>query len=280
MAESVYLINAKTTNTYKIGRSATVNDRIKAIQTSNGYKIILIKTFDCLNCKMLEKRLHNLFKINRMQGEWFSFTESELNNCILEAQKISDDINTKLTKNTCNYCSYSTYRSETFNNHLNTDSHKKNEQIANLQEIILENQKAKLQETVLENQKSNSNVNIVKGAHYECIRCLRFYSNKYDYNRHLNRKNPCKLNSCKGDSEFKTSMKNSNIFTCGLCNKDFTRKDNLNRHYTSCNKKQEILHNNTTINNKVVNTLYNFCYVNKLKMTHDIIDNIESIREL
>ena len=82
---------------------------------------------------------------------------------------------------------------------------------------------------------------------YICNDCNKTYHNKYDYNRHLNRKNPCKsdqnnnhqiapkitkLHHIAPICEIKNVQNNHNIINkqCQYCNKIFTRISSLDRH--------------------------------------------------
>jgi hypothetical protein len=77
---------------------------------------------------------------------------------------------------------------------------------------------------------------------YKCDQCSKIYNNKYDFNRHLNRKNPCELKLSSLDEEPQITSENkitssvseveasSTELSCDFCKKTYTRKDNLNRH--------------------------------------------------
>ena len=85
---------------------------------------------------------------------------------------------------------------------------------------------------------------------YKCDRCSKIYSKKYDYNRHINRKNPCKKktnisagfrpNFTNKNTKIKNDLNINNenlieendkqLFKCNYCNKFFTRQDSLERH--------------------------------------------------
>lgn len=75
----VYII--KNTNGYKIGSSIDYKKRIRAIETQQGCKVELIlvsdKRYD-YNVKEIE--LHNLYKKNRLFGEYFDLSSNDLTN--------------------------------------------------------------------------------------------------------------------------------------------------------------------------------------------------------
>jgi hypothetical protein len=56
-----------------------VNTRLKKLQTGNGNKLILLKSFKSNNPFKLEKMLHNYYGNNREEGEWFLLGENEIN---------------------------------------------------------------------------------------------------------------------------------------------------------------------------------------------------------
>jgi hypothetical protein len=269
--EGVYLVQVENTQHFKIGKTSDINGRLKGLQTSNAGKVFLIKLFECRDCSVLEKRLHNIFKKNKMEGEWFNFTDDDLNNCITEAHHLVKDIHTKLDKNTCHICKYSAYRNETFKDHTESLAHKKaygikfptieNEYIANI--LCVE-------KPIPTNKK---NIRIIKNKKsYTCKRCKKIYVNKYDYNRHINRKIPCEL-LISDENEKNNLVKlkpiqipTENIvaliqkgpenvqqikktgFDCEYCFTAFTRKDSLDRHLDSrCKERQA---HDTTIKKK------------------------------
>ena len=59
---------------------------------------------------------------------------------------------------------------------------------------------------------------------YTCEVCQKEFNRKSSYDNHLSRKNPCKLD---------TSIDNQ----CSYCDKKYTTKFNLNKHFNNCAKK-------------------------------------------
>jgi uncharacterized C2H2 Zn-finger protein len=75
---------------------------------------------------------------------------------------------------------------------------------------------------------------------YKCNACDKIYVNKYDFNRHMKRKNPCKLRlsdninidllSSQVHTISTVQISNNNEHKCPNCLKTFSRKDALTRH--------------------------------------------------
>lgn len=62
----------------KIGLSADVDARLKALQTSTPYPLALIKKFAVPDPAQAEARLHVYFEDRRHAGEWFALTPDEI----------------------------------------------------------------------------------------------------------------------------------------------------------------------------------------------------------
>ena len=78
---------------------------------------------------------------------------------------------------------------------------------------------------------------------YQCETCLTEFTGKSQYEKHLNKKNPCSV-------LITAQKKKSIIFKC-KCGAEFTRKDNLKRHLTSCADKPNKINNTNSINNGI-----------------------------
>tara|TARA_B100001094_G_C17860499_1_gene637145 strand:- start:63 stop:710 length:648 start_codon:yes stop_codon:yes gene_type:complete len=58
----------------KIGISIDTEDRLKALQTSNPFKLEIIKSFDAgVKAYQHEKHFHNLYEKYNTSGEWYKF---------------------------------------------------------------------------------------------------------------------------------------------------------------------------------------------------------------
>ena len=86
---------------------------------------------------------------------------------------------------------------------------------------------------------------------YKCTRCNKIYNNKYNYNKHLNRKISCKkiidkdnANNMQNNENIifnnaKTMQNEKNL--CNYCNKNFTHKNNLYIHINNrCKIRKQI----------------------------------------
>lgn len=72
----LYIIEADN-NLYKIGISANPLRRLKQLQTGNGQKLKILKTYAVENEKITEKRLHAMLWQNQSisgRTEWFNLS--------------------------------------------------------------------------------------------------------------------------------------------------------------------------------------------------------------
>jgi len=69
----VYFI--KQGNYVKIGRARNVKRRIRRLQTASPVKLELIHTKESNSDQRTEKSLHNKFKADRVEGEWFNISK-------------------------------------------------------------------------------------------------------------------------------------------------------------------------------------------------------------
>lgn len=72
----IYLISDG--NYYKIGHSKNPEKRLAQLQTGQGRKLFLVKTWETDNDLAVEKRLHKMFWQNKTRGEWFNFSQFHL----------------------------------------------------------------------------------------------------------------------------------------------------------------------------------------------------------
>ena len=74
----VYIIKFQNTDKYKIGITKNLKSRISQFSTGNPDNIIIEYFIATKHYKSLEKHFHNIFKNNKMKGEWFKFTTKDL----------------------------------------------------------------------------------------------------------------------------------------------------------------------------------------------------------
>ena len=140
---------------------------------------------------------------------------------------------------------------------------------------------------------------------YKCDRCEKVYFNKYDFNRHIKRKNPCKISDIAEDNirnvilphedhmdntkKLPKEVDNIKEHMCNYCNKTFSRIDSLNRHLSKyCKVKEKDNDEKETIYQTLLNKFEKlenqnkeyqkqniklFEEVNKLKSDKQIINN-------
>lgn len=71
--QSVYFVQAGDSNgPIKIGYSSDVAKRVASLRTGNHLPITLLVEFKHANAPALEKRLHEMFAADRLEGEWFN----------------------------------------------------------------------------------------------------------------------------------------------------------------------------------------------------------------
>ncbi len=86
----LYFIRHADTSYYKIGIASEVTARLSGLQTGNPFKLTVIKTFEFTqetSCDA-EQKLHEKFETHAVHGEWFSFTEQNLEVALLYAEEL------------------------------------------------------------------------------------------------------------------------------------------------------------------------------------------------
>lgn len=79
-AKDVYLIRSGTSDAYKIGYSGNPSFRVAALQTGSYQDLKLV--FDCSGDSQIETLLHRRYNNHKIRGEWFTFSEIEVNDVI------------------------------------------------------------------------------------------------------------------------------------------------------------------------------------------------------
>lgn len=79
MTSIIYLAQAEGTENFKIGYTTQKPEkRLSQLQTGNGSKLKLLKTFKTKYGTKLESRLHLEFRSCRIEGEWFSLERRDV----------------------------------------------------------------------------------------------------------------------------------------------------------------------------------------------------------
>ena len=89
----VYLIQDTENGRVKIGQTrVNIKKRLSELQTGASSRLEVLHTIhcDCIACEYFERRLHHMFKINRLHGEWFNLCEEAIDwlSSILSASEL------------------------------------------------------------------------------------------------------------------------------------------------------------------------------------------------
>ena len=74
----VYFMKAKDDNLVKIGASKNPSKRKEQIERDLVFEIELINKIHSYNSYLLEKKLHQIHKPQRINGEWFALTDKQI----------------------------------------------------------------------------------------------------------------------------------------------------------------------------------------------------------
>jgi hypothetical protein len=100
-------------------------------------------------------------------------------------------------------------------------------------------------------------------VNYNCKQCNRNFKKKYNYNKHINRKYPCKPVI-------------TIVFNCKFCDKNYSTKGNLKRHEEKCNKNESCGSNNDNIYNTLKSSNTNSgCICNYCNQTFTLVQNLQ-----
>lgn len=241
--EYLYIIKEGTKNTYKIGRSFDPEDRMRRQQIFNSDKLKLIRSFQCLDCKVLEKRVHYHLYDKHVSGEWFELSNDDLDNCIELVLKFIIEIHQKIQKNTCKICDFKAYKNEIFQTHLVSKAHltKVNKMNIGLIDDKLDNNDNK---DNIKNKLDDKNIEIKKTGLFECTLCKYETTDRSNYTKHLRSdKHQRKSKLADNISNHQHASKITNItfkdtevktHTCPYCLNTYTRQSCLTKHIKIC----------------------------------------------
>jgi hypothetical protein len=72
---AVYFIGSTELGAVKIGAAKNPHKRLESLQTSSPYELTLYLVIQNAN-EIKEKQLHELFKEDRLKGEWFKLSDN------------------------------------------------------------------------------------------------------------------------------------------------------------------------------------------------------------
>ena len=91
----VYFIFNSLTKNFKIGKTKSIERRLKQLQTGNEIKLEVTRQIEYENPE-IEKYLHEYYADRRLHGEWFDVTLEEIDYIIDLIKKIYSNPNIKL----------------------------------------------------------------------------------------------------------------------------------------------------------------------------------------
>lgn len=74
----VYIIKKNDENIVKIGMSKNYSERTKQISTKLPFEVETVKVFKTKDMYSLERKLHDIYKEKRLNGEWFELSNEDL----------------------------------------------------------------------------------------------------------------------------------------------------------------------------------------------------------
>ena len=89
---------------------------------------------------------------------------------------------------------------------------------------------------------------------YTCAKCNKTFNQKVDYDRHINRKYSCDVNS--------------SVNECSICKKEFKHKSSLYKHFKKCSNKTQIM--NINDNSKNITNIDKQLNVDKMNVDGDV----------
>jgi hypothetical protein len=212
--EGIYLLYTRemiTTNEniYKLGRSNYLDNRVK--QYPNGSKILLM--INCINSISCEYNLIKLFKEKFIQKTYYG-KEYFQGNCFLMIKEICDYINNQVKANV-----------------------RKVKVVARTVKVVAQQVDAVAQQVdVVVNTKKDDKKVDKKKSDRTCPICKQYFCYPSLLKRHLQFSSRCSITNEELTNIYNSNKKN--VIKCSCCNREFSRKDSLNRHLKSlqCSK--------------------------------------------
>ena len=215
-----YIIEEKETNICKIGVSNDIEERLKRLQTGNSSELVLNSGFYCKIPYKLETCVKNKYKESNRVGEWYDVEDkAELIEFI---NRKSHELNNKYY--TCNLCDFKTIYKTGYKRHLKTNKHNKREG------------------GFINRDKMIDLIEIIHGDKdllFKCNKCEKEFKRKWDLERHLNKKNPCKKIIQDIQKNDELIEKDEKPYGCDFCKRSYKHKYNLTKHLKTCKEKQK-----------------------------------------
>lgn len=82
MAGHVYLIGSRKFHWFKIGKSNNAAIRIADLGILLPFRIEIIAVWKVANHHLFERLLHEKYQLNRINGEWFTFGDQQLDKIV------------------------------------------------------------------------------------------------------------------------------------------------------------------------------------------------------
>lgn len=92
MAGHVYLIGSRKYNWYKIGKSSNAAIRIADLGILLPFRIEVIAVWKASNHHELERLLHQKYESNRINGEWFTFGQPQIEKIVSEMTAVQVEV--------------------------------------------------------------------------------------------------------------------------------------------------------------------------------------------
>lgn len=212
----LYIIRMGNFTKYKIGKSYDSFNRLKQLQTGNPYRLLVLNAFYCDNIDDLEKIVHIQYASYRLTGEWFSFNDTVLSDCINFILKKICEINGSLTSKIVEELDF-----DTINEELDIDTIN--------EELDIKNIKTETKKQHLKASTFN------EADKYKCTKCSYSTNDKSNYNKHILSKSH--KNVLQNLSDTKLAINEE--YKCLKCNKTFSRNSSLKRHIKNFCKGQK-----------------------------------------
>jgi hypothetical protein len=233
--EAVYILKDLSKDTvYKFGRSRNIHQRVGNLQVGSSGELEYKAIMFCKNASLLETKILNKLKKNRIHSEWFNLNDDEFKQAHTTLTQMRDEINKKITTKP---------KTTDKNNTAKAVKPYVNETVE--EDIAIASSTQNINETIDVEDEPEDDAKII----YSCDPC-KFKSNyKSNYLRHLTTCN-------KGTPQ---------IFSCKYCGSPYKTQTPLSTHQNKCSKR-DIYENRIETDNKL--------FASKLENKEIIIDSM------